>query len=294
LIWVTIIILAVIAIAIGIWFLQRYYAKATLDAAIVRTGLGGRKVVIDGGCIALPIFHRVQKVTMQTIPLKATRTGRDAALSRDQIRADIQMEFELRVNPTPEGVATAAQALGARVARGGEAVQEILEGPLISAILTAAAARSLDEIHLDRAGFTQEVSANIEEQAARVGLTVVSGSLTSVDQSDLAQMNENNAFNAKGMRRLAELIAEDRKARVQVETETEVAVREHRLAQHQRQLTLQRAEREAEIDQKEHLDRMEAAAASRADQARAEAHAATEANRIEQDQRSAGLKCPRC
>lgn len=279
----TLIILAALALAIGIWFLQRYYAKATLDTAIVRTGLGGQKIITDGGCISLPILHQLQKISMQTIPLKAARTGREAALTRDQIRADIEMEFELRVDPSPQGIATAAQALGQRVARGGDAVQSVLEGALIDSILGATAARSLDEIHLDRAGFSQNVSERIEKQAARIGLTVVSGSLLAVDQSDLAQINENNAFNAKGMRRLAELISEERKARVLVETETEVAVREHRLAQHQRQLTLQRAEREAEIEQQEHLERIEAETKSRAEQARAAADLSTQTDKIEKE-----------
>jgi len=283
LVWATVIIVSLLAAAIWIWFLQRYYAKATLDTALVRTGLGGQKVVRDGGCLSLPILHQLQKVSMQTVPLKAARTGQDAALTKDQIRADVEMSFELRVSPTPEGIATAAQALGQRVARGGDAVQASLEGALIDAILAAAATRSLDEIHFDRTGFATEVSDSIEEQAARIGLMVVSGSLITIDQSDLTQMNENNVFNAKGMRRLAELISEERKARVLVETQSEIAVQKHRLTQHQSQLDLKRAEREAEINQSEELDRLEANAQSRAEQARAEAALSTQNDKIEKD-----------
>jgi flotillin len=283
LLWTVIVIAAIIVLAIGIWFLQRYYAKATLDTALVRTGLGGQRVITDGGCVALPILHQLQRVSMQAMSLSAARSGRDAALTRDQIRADIAMEFELRVMPTAEGIVTAAQALGHRVARNSDAVQELMSGALIDAILAAAARFSLDEIHLDRAAFSRGVSEVIEAQAARLGLTVVSASLVRVDQCDLSQMNENNAFNAKGMRRLAELISAERKARIQVETETEVAVREHQLAQHQRQLELARAEREADIQQQEHLDRLEAEARSRTEQARAQAALMVQTEQIEKE-----------
>lgn len=106
-----------------------------------------------------------------------------------------------------------------------------------------------------------------------------------MDQSDLSQWNENNTFNAQGMRRLAELVADQRKARVRIETEAEVAVRESQLAQHRRQLELKREEREAEIAQQEHLSKLEADATSRQDRARDEARLASETTRIENENR---------
>ena len=270
-VWVILLVLLAIVMLVAIWFLQRYYAKATLDTALVRTGFGGCRVVTDGGCLSLPILHQVQKVSMGALTFAIDREGRDAVLTRDQMRADIQFEFELRVAPTKEGISTAAQALGSRIARGGETVKDVFAGSLVDAIQRAAASRTLEEIHLDRSGFSADVADAIETQAAKLGLTLVSASLIAVDQSDLSQWNENNTFNAQGMRRLAELVADQRKARVRIETEAEVAVRESQLAQHRRQLELKREEREAEIAQQEHLSKLEADAKSREDRARDEA-----------------------
>ncbi len=281
--WIIALVLLVIVALIAIWFLQRYYAKASLDTALVRTGFGGRRVVTDGGCLSLPILHQVQKVSMGALAFSINREGREAVLTRDQMRADIQFEFELRVAPTEEGIATAAQALGARIARGGETVREVFAGSLVDAIQRAAAARTLEDIHLDRSGFSDDVAQVIETQAAKLGLTLVSASLIAVDQSDLSQWNENNAFNAQGMRRLAELVADQRKERIRIETEAEVAVRSSKLAQHQQQLQLQREEREAEISQVEHLARLEADAKSREDQARDAADRAAKTMRIENE-----------
>lgn len=279
----SLIFLTLVLFVVGIWFLQRYYAKATLDTALVRTGMGGQRVVTDGGCISLPIVHQLQKVSMQTLTLTAARTSKNAALTKDQIRIDIQMAFEVRVKPSEGSIATAAQSLGQRIARNGEAVQEVLESTLVDAILNASASRTLGEIHLDRVKFTADVSSIVEAQATRLGLTIVSASLVSVDQSNFSQLDENNAFNAKGMRKLAELISEERKARIKVETETDVAIREHKLSQHQQELNITRQEREAEITQAEHLDKMEADAKSRSQQAQASATLATEEVRIEKE-----------
>ncbi|VVT27827.1 Flotillin [Hoeflea sp. EC-HK425] len=285
LVWFFSLLALALLLIIAIWFLQRYYAKATLDTALVRTGLGGKRVVIDGGCFALPILHQIQRVSMGSVTFPVHRKGRESLLTKDQLRADIEMEFELRVEPTAEGIATAAQVLGMRIARGGDAIREVVGGALINAMQDAAARRNLADIHLDRSGYTAEVTQAVAEHAARLGLAMVSTSLVSVDQSDLSQLNESNAFNAQGMRRLAEMVAEQRKARIKVETETEIAIRESRLAQHQRQLELQRAEQEAEIAQQEHLKRMQSEARARSDQAEAQAEFATEQARIEKTQR---------
>lgn len=279
--WVILLVLLVVVALAAIWFLQRYYAKASLDTALVRTGFGGCLVVTDGGCLSFPILHQVQKVSMGALTFGIAREGKDAVLTRDRMRADVRFEFELRVAPTEQSISTAAQALGVRIARGGDTVRDVFAGSLVDAIQCAAAARTLEEIHLDRSGFSNDVAEAIEMQATKLGLTLVSASLIAVDQSDLSRWNENNAFNAQGMRRLAVLISEQRKERVRIETEAEVAVRESKLAQHRRQLQLQREEREAEIAQTEHLARLEADAKSREDQARDEAKLASETTRIE-------------
>lgn len=282
--WLLAFVVLAIILLVGIWFLQRFYAKATLESALVRTGMGGRRVLVDGGCLALPIVHQTQRVSMQTTPVTMARIGREAVLTSDPLRADVVMEFELRVGSDPASIAVAAQAFGHRIARSGEALEEVLAGPLANAIQTAAAARALNDIHMERAAFTAEVADMVKEHAERLGLDLVTAALISVDQSDFAQRDENNAFTARGMRRLAEMVAEERKARIAVETTTEVAVREHLLAQHQRQVELQRAERETDIAQQEHLAKLQVDAESRSAQARAEAQRASETMRIQQEQ----------
>jgi len=288
--WLLALVILAITLLIIIWFLQQFYAKASLESALVRTGMGGQRVIIDGGCLVLPIVHQSQRVSMQTNTVTLSRNGREAVLTSDPLRADITMKFELRVGFNMDNIAVAAQAFGNRIARGGEAFDEALAGPLANAIQTAAASRSLNNIHLERAEFTKDVTQIASEYAGRFGLELVTTALVSIDQSDLAQQDENNTFDARGMRRLAEMVAEERKARIQVETSTEVAVREHRLAQHQRQMELQRVERETEIAQQEYLTKLEAEAESRASQARSEAQRASETSRIQQEQKTETIK----
>lgn len=289
-IWFLGILIALVVVLFGLWLLQRFYAKASLGSAMVRTGMGRRRVVLDGGCLALPILHQVQRVTMSALTFRARRMGDGALLTGDRLRADVEMEFDMRVTPTAEGVATAAQALGSRIARGGEAVEELVAASLISAMQNAAASRTLDQIHLDRAGFAADVARDVAAHAEKLGLTLMSTALVSVDQADFGRLNENNAFNAEGMRKLASLVAEQRKERVRIEVEADLIVRETQLAQTQRRLDIARAEREAEIAHREHLRRLEADSESTSRIAASSAERASEEARIATDQ---GIKTAR-
>ena len=67
--WFITIVLLVVAAILIIWFMSRYYRKATREISIVRTGQGGQKVVLDGGCLALPFLHKVAEVNMRTSKL---------------------------------------------------------------------------------------------------------------------------------------------------------------------------------------------------------------------------------
>jgi flotillin len=269
--WVVSIIILVVVILLGLWFLQKFYAKATLNSALVRTGLGGQKIVLSGGCIAIPILHHVQRVTMGAVTFAAERKGNQGLLTGDQLRADVAMEFEFHVESRDDAVATAAQALGSKIERGGDAIEELLSGSLVDAMQNAAAKRTLEQLHSDRSSFISDVEAAVAAKVGKLGLSLVSVSLIRVDQSDLSQFDEKNAFAAKGLRHHAELIAEQRRERVRIETETDIAVRESGLAKHQRQLEIDRTEREATIAQQEALEKLEAQSRAKKEAAKSEA-----------------------
>ena len=282
--------LALAILLVGIWFFQRYFAKATRDIALVRTGFGGQKVIIDGGCFALPILHQIQKVSMGAVTLRIERKGTASLLTDDRLRADVDMSFEFRVAPSKTSVALAAQSLGGRISRSGADIEDLLFGTVLNAMQNAAAIRPLIAIHTDRAAFTQEVSQAISAQANKFGLELISTALLSTDQSDLSQLNEQNIFNAEGMRRAAQLVADQRKERVLIETEAEISVRESKLVEVQRCLDIDRSTREAEIAQKEHLERLQAESEALSEVQKISAQKSAETARIEQQQDIASAK----
>ena len=93
---VSILILAAIIIvalfAIGIIF-ARLYRRASKEVSFVRTGLGGQKVIMNGGTIVLPVLHETIPVNMNTLRLAVNRAGDQALITRDRMRVDVVAEF---------------------------------------------------------------------------------------------------------------------------------------------------------------------------------------------------------
>ncbi len=246
--WFVGIVVVLIAAILLILFLNRYYRKATREVALIRTGAGGQRVVLDGGCLALPFLHKVSEVNMRTTRLEIERLGPKSIITKDRLRVDVAAEFYVRVMPTAQGVATAAQALGAKSFRAAD-LAETLEGKLADAMLSVAARHTMDELQDNRAGYAREVTGLLAENLAQNGLMLESVSLTRLDQTPFHALDENNAFNALGMRRLAEIIAVNRKERAAIEADAEVAVRQSQLDATKRKLTIAREEEEAMIAQ---------------------------------------------
>ena len=261
-IWfLTIIVLLAIA-CLGVVFLNRYYRKATREVALVRTGLGGQRVVLDGGCLALPFLHKVSEINMRTSKLEIERLGSDSVITRDRLRVDVGAEFYIRVEATEEGVTTAAQALAGKTFRASD-LAETLEGKLVNAMLSVAAGYSMESLQDERANYTADVSRMLGEDLAQNGLRLESVSLTRLDQTPFHALDENNAFNALGMRRLAEIIATNRKERAEIESDAEVSVHQSQLNTTKRKLLLSQEEEEAVIAQQREIEM--ARAASQAD-----------------------------
>jgi flotillin len=269
-----------VVLAIGVFLINRFYMKSTRDTALIRTGAGGQRVILDGGVVVLPFLHRVDEINMRTQKLDVKRTGEKSLITEDRMRVDVEMEFQARVIPTAQGVATAAQAYGARVLRS-EDLSALLSGRFIDALQATAATYTLDAIHEKRGAFTQAVRACVAQEMEQNGLLLETASITRMDQTPFTALNENNAFNAVGMRRLAEIVATNKKKRAQIESEADVSVRQTLLDAVKSKLTIDKEQQQAQIAQELELESSKAQ--SEAQIARTRAHATNESEQARID-----------
>jgi flotillin len=283
--WVLAIAVAVVVIAIAVLFLNRFYRKSTRDIALVRTGFGGQRILISGGCLALPFLHKVEEINMRTLRIEVRRSGDKSVITEDRMRVDVELEFYVRVIPTADGIATAAQALGAKSFTV-DGIRNLLEGRFVDAVQAVAARRTMDSLHEGRAEFVSSISDLLRENLKQNGILLDSVSLTRLDQSAFSSFDENNAFNAVGLRKLAEIIAVNRKKRAEIEADADISVRQTQLEATKQRLVLSKQEEEAQINQHLEIEKIRAASDAEASKAREEAMIASEEARIERERQT--------
>ena len=139
---VPVVAILVLLVLIGM-VLARLYRRATREISLVKTGAGGKKVIMDGGTIVIPLLHEISYVNMKTLRLEVQRNGEGALITRDRMRVDVGVEFYVSVNATSDGVARAAQTLGDRTFHVDQ-LREMIEGKLVDGLRAVAAKMTMD------------------------------------------------------------------------------------------------------------------------------------------------------
>jgi len=234
-------------IIIGI-ILSRLYTRATKEISFVRTGAGGQKVIMNGGALVFPVLHDTIPVNMNTLRLEVRRSNDQALITHDRMRVDVQAEFYVRVQPTVESIANAAQTLGQKTMYP-ESLKELVEGKFVDALRAVAAEMTMEELHEQRVSFVQKVQTAVSEDLLKNGLELETVSLTGLDQTHKDYFNPDNAFDAAGLTRLTFEIEEKRRRRNEIEQDAEVAIDQKNLEAERLKLEISRDTEYARLQQ---------------------------------------------
>jgi len=215
---------------------------------LVRTGFGGEKVIMNGGAMVLPVLHEIIPVNMNTLRLEVRRAAQQALITRDRMRVDVMAEFYVRVKPSAESIATAAQTLGMKTMSPDE-LKDLVEGKFVDALRAVAAEMAMEELHEKRVDFVQKVQQVVSEDLFKNGLELETVSLTGLDQTSFEFFNPQNAFDAEGLTKLTETIEGRRKKRNEIEQDK---------LEQEREISVRRAEQEASIAEQEAQKKREA------------------------------------
>lgn len=237
--------------------LARLYRRSSKEMAFVRTGLGGQKVIMDGGALVLPVFHEIMQVNMNTLKLEVARAAKDSLFTRDRMRVDVVAGFFVRVIPSVEGIANAAQTLGQRT-MAPDSLRELVEDKFVDSLRAAAVSMTMQELLDKRQDFIQAVQHAVAEDLLKNGLELESVSLTRVDQTPMQYFDPNNAFDAEGLTKLTEATQLRTKQRNEIEQTTAVAIAQKNFEATQQRLAIDREQTFATLSQQQEIATREA------------------------------------
>jgi len=282
----------IVVIVVVVYMLNWLYFRSNRGVAFVRTGLGGEKVVINGGALVLPIIHEITEVNLNVVRIPVVAIESAALISRDRMRVDIKAEFFVRVIQQPESVSNAASTLGRRTTEPDQLV-ELLSGKFIGSLRAVASQMTLDEMHENR----ESIQTRLEERAIALlsqnGLELESVAITELNQTDLEFFNPSNRFDAEGMTELIETIESRRKLRNDIEQSSMVAIRERNLAAEKEALKLEQESENSRLEKERQIEAIRAEQKADIQKSRVSMEADAERTRIETEHNTKEMEIDR-
>lgn len=276
-------VILVTLIVLGL-IISRMYNKSEPKTALIRTGGSGPRIITNGGVLVIGMIHELTKVNMETLGLEIKRNNDDALITVDRMRVDVGAKFFVRVKPNDEeAIMAAATTLGDRMWDPLK-LREMVEDKLVDALRAVAATMTMDELHENRAKFVQDVQNALAEDLLKNGLELESVSLTAMDQTPFENLDENNAFNAVGMQKLAEVIATSKKRRAEITADSDVKVAEHERNAETQKFAIQQDIEEKRISKDRAVAEAQARASAEQVAAEEAASRSNETARIEREQ----------
>ncbi len=240
----------VILLLMSVWAYTRVYTITPNNEAFVRTGgvfAKQKTVILNGGCVVLPGFHELTRVPLREISIDVERTGKLAVRTQDYLRADMRVTFYVCITASEEDVLTAAARLSQNNRITPEDIKNALEKRADDAIRAAAKNKDLAEIDSDKLGFAQEVLNLMQQDLSKVGLTLNNIAISEIQESDT--YDENNFFDAQGVRLRTETIQRSIQQKREVELSTQVAIEQKELDAQKRSLQIAQETQTARLDQ---------------------------------------------
>ena len=274
-------VLFLIGLVITVW--TSLYKKTSADQAFVMTGQGGSRVVLDGGALVIPIFHRITEVNLRTMKLGVNPHGPNALITHDNLRSDILAQFYIRVQADREHILNAARSLGDNSVNA-ENVENLVSEKLVSALRAIASQMDLFEIHTKRDEFAERVKEHVKSDLEANGLLLESVTISELDQTDPSELSDNNVFDAQGKRKITEITAAAMVERNNLERAAEQARKNRDVTTRQQILNLERQQAEAEANQHTEILKIQAAKDREAQETQITQQRAVETAQIEKQQ----------
>ena len=209
---VGLIIICVLFIAIISLFL--FIKKIKPGEAGVRTGVGGITVAKDY-MLRVPGLQQLQIMDLSVKKLEVVRKGKDGLICEDNIRADIEVVFYVRVNDEKSEVdgktdfhdiKTVATQVGCERASEIELLKQLFEAKFSEALKSAGKKMQFEKLYTDRIPFRQEIIDTIGSDLN--GYTLEDVAIDYLEQTPLDAHDPNNVLDSVGRAKIVELTAQ--------------------------------------------------------------------------------------
>ena len=248
--------LVILAIIFGGGFviLSKFYRKVDQGNALIINKMNDEPVVTFTGGVVWPIIHKAETIDISVKRIDIDRRGKNGLICMDYLRADINVNFFVRINPTRDNVLEVAQTIGCARASNLSALDELFSAKFSEALKTAGKQFEFAELFNKRDEFREKVKEVIGKDLN--GFVLEDVAIDFLEQTDLEFMNVNDTNDAQGIEKIVRITKDKQVIEAQLSNEAEAKIATEDVKKWER---IKQAEREkAKIDEQTEQAKQEA------------------------------------
>ena len=251
---VGIVVIVIASIGLIFWILSMY-KKTVQGIVILRTGYGGTKVFFNAG-IVIPVIHRMEMMDISVKKLEIAREGRAGLICKDNMRADIQVAFFIRVNKSVDDIINVGQTIGCQRASDINTLRELFEAKFSEALKTVGKKFEFIELYEARSEFRQEILDIIGTDLN--GYVLDDCAIDYLEQTKIENLDKDNILDSEGIKKITELTATQNIKANQVRRDEEKTITKQNVEAREAILELEKQLAEKEESQKREVANIKA------------------------------------
>jgi flotillin len=261
---------------------SKFYRKVGPEEAIVRSGKGGLKAATGTGIWVVPILHRAEQMDLSVKRIEITRRGEAGLVCKDNIRADIEVAFFVRVNNTAEDILNVACSLGCRRANERQELVQLFDAKFSEGLKTVGKHFDFVELYEERDRFKEQILKVIGTDLN--GYVLDDCAIDFLEQTPLNMHDPHNILDAEGIKKITALTAKEHIQSNDITRDKEKVIKKQDVEARETILALERQQIEAEQKQQREIAEVSAREQAQARKVQEEERLRYESARIVTDE----------
>jgi len=223
--------------------LRAFLKKASPGTALVKTGFGLQQASIStSSAIVIPLLHRIETIDLTVKTVRIKRREHESLSCKDGIRAEVEVDFYIKINAMDEDIRRVASAVGCERASDIKIIRELFEAKFSDALKTAGSKLTFDSLYQNRTEFREQIIKALgqesESDVILNGYRLDDVAIQYLEQLPLSQHDSENVLDSQGIKEIAQRTASQAEAANLRLREKEVRIAEQNQAAETRQLEI--------------------------------------------------------
>lgn len=201
---VVVAVFAAFIVIVGILaMIARFYRQVEQGKALIVNTMRSEPVVNFTGAVVYPIINRAEVMDLSVKTIDIDRRGKEGLICNDNIRADINVTFFIRVNKTREDVLKVAQSIGCARASDPKTLEELFSAKFAEALKTVGKHFNFEQLYTKRDDFKDKIIEVIGKDLN--GFILDDAAIDYLEQTPLEALDRDNIMDADGIRKITEI-----------------------------------------------------------------------------------------